>query len=97
MKITTNKMFENGKTELLVCDRCKNLVSMQILKSASAIGALGFSVYNYKVEYFTLCPKCMALYSVASEAVELAESKTKDVSGICENKLTYIRDLTNKA
>ncbi|MEG0980052.1 MAG: hypothetical protein RR911_01005 [Oscillospiraceae bacterium] len=96
MKITSNKVFENGKTELLLCERCNQLVNMQIIKSTSAFGALGFSLYNYKVEYFILCPKCSALYAVAPEAVQLAESKTQDISEICETKITFIKDLNIK-
>ncbi|NCC87243.1 MAG: hypothetical protein EOM05_05180 [Clostridia bacterium] len=96
MKITNNKMFEYGKTHSLVCTHCNELVNMQILRSTSNFGALGFSLYNYKVEYFTICPKCSSLFAVAPEAVKLAEGKAKDFSGICEENITFIKDLNIK-
>jgi len=96
MKITNNKMFGHGKTQNLVCPRCNEIVNMQILRSTSAFGTFGFSLYNYKVEYFTICPKCSSLFAVAPNAVKLAEGKTKDFSSICEPKLTFIKDLNIK-
>ncbi|NLL02968.1 MAG: hypothetical protein GX269_01540 [Clostridiales bacterium] len=96
MKITNNKMFEHGKTHDLVCPSCNELVNMQILRSTSAFGGLGFSLFNYKVEYFTICPKCSSLFAVAKDAVKLAEGRTKDFSTISEPKLTFIKNLNIK-
>lgn len=96
MKITNNKMFEHGKTHDIVCTRCNELVNMQILRSASNFGALGFSLYNYKVEYFTICPKCSSLFAVSPEAAKLTKGKPKDFSGICEANITFIKDLNIK-
>ena len=93
MKFISDKMKENGTTELLVCPQCNEMVSMEIFRSSTGIGLLGMSFYDFKVEYITLCPNCGAMFSVDKDAVKHAEGKSKDISWICENKLTFIRSI----
>lgn len=92
MSFINNKLKSNGETEQLICPNCKEEVNMKILRSATGIGALNISVYNLKVEYITLCPKCGAIFSVNNNnAINRAESKSKDITEITENKLDFIK------
>lgn len=92
MSFINNKLKINGVTEQLICPNCKEEVNMKILRSATGIGALNISVYNFKVEYLALCPACGAIFSVNdNNAINHAESKSKDFSEITENKLNFIK------
>lgn len=93
MRLISDNIKEHGTTEKLVCPKCGEQVNMKIFRSTTGFGVLGASFVDFKIEYITLCPSCGAVFSVEKEAVKLAEGKTKDITEIGENKLTFIRSI----
>ena len=94
MKIAADNMKLFGDTELLCCPRCKNMVNMKILRASAGVGLLGVSLYDYKVDLFTICPACSSLFAVNEEVSKTAGKKNSNkTNSISEMNITFVKDL----
>lgn len=90
MGINLNNFKVHGETELICCPQCKDLKRHTILKSASALGFAGISLYEYQIELFTICPSCGAVFAVNKDVAQVAgKNNTNKFSCISEPHLTY--------
>lgn len=93
MKFICDKMKEDGTTEQLVCPYCSKMVNMKIFKSTTSFNLFKVSLLKLKVEYIILCPSCGAVFSLDKSAVKIMKGKTKDITEMCKNKLTFVRNI----
>ncbi|NLL63549.1 MAG: hypothetical protein GX241_04820 [Ruminococcaceae bacterium] len=94
MNLLADNIKDFGITEDIICPRCKATVYMNILKASNGIGFLGFKLYDFKIDLFTICPECNALYSVDSEIAKRAgKERSNNYTMINEGNITFVRDL----
>ncbi len=90
MNLSVDKFKVFGETEPIACPNCGDLKCQTVLKSSSALGFAGVSLYEYQIELFTICPSCGAVFAVDKEVAQSAgKNDTNKFSCISEPHLTY--------
>lgn len=98
MHISSDKFNIFGKTAEINCPKCNDRQSMTVLKSTSALGALGIPVYEYQVELFTVCPSCGSVFAVEKQLSEkLGRGKAEQPLQLPEDSLSYMTCINPQA
>ena len=98
MGFNIDKFKVFGESEPINCPQCKDLKRHTILKSSSALGVAGVSLYEYQIELFTICPSCGAVFAVDKEVAQYAgKGDSNKYSCISEPHLTYQTGLNYNA
>lgn len=98
MHINSDKFKIFGNTSVIECPKCKDKVNMQILKSTSALGALGIPLFEYQVELFTVCPSCGSVFSIDKDLSKACGKDKADANAaITADKLKYMTCINPEA